>query len=81
MNLFGQTKKWSINQIINLVNNNSFFFDENENWKIDIELFLCSILKCKKTDLYLNSERVLNKLQLSELMHYIDRRKTYKKKN
>ena len=76
MNLFGQTKKWSINQIINLVNNNSFFFDENENWKIDIELFLCSILKCKKTDLYLNSEKVLNKSQLSELMNYIDRRKS-----
>ena len=73
MDLF-EGGEWSINRIINFIKNNSVFLESNENPEIDIEIFLCSILKCNKMDLYLRYENPLKKIQLDILKNYIDRR-------
>ena len=74
MDLFGEEKKWSINQIINLVKNNSVFLESNKNPQTEIEIFLCYILKCTRGELYLNYQNLLNKIQLDILKNYIERR-------
>tara|TARA_S200000501_G_scaffold51180_1_gene41055 strand:+ start:180 stop:1049 length:870 start_codon:yes stop_codon:yes gene_type:complete len=66
--------EWSINRIVNFIKNNSVFLESNENPEIDIEMFLCSILKCNRVDFYLRNENPLKKSQLDILKSYIDRR-------
>ena len=74
MDLFGEEKRWSINHIINSAKNNSVFLESNKNPQTDIEIFLCSILKCSRGDLYFKNKSSLKTSQLDILRSYIDRR-------
>ena len=74
MDLFKEKKKWSINDIFKIIKKNPVFLKSNKDAQIDIEIFLCSILKCKRVDLYFRYKDSLKKTQLDILKSYINRR-------
>ena len=69
-------RKEKINKIIDIVNWGDKFFKEKglSESKLNIELLLCSILKCKRLQLYLNFDKPLNRDELDILSDYVIRR-------
>ena len=74
MDLFKENKKWFISDIFKIVKTSPVFLKSNKDARIDIEIFLCSILKCNRVDLYLRYKDSLKKTQLDILKSYINRR-------
>jgi release factor glutamine methyltransferase len=66
-------KVWKVIDIINWGKD----YLQNKNIseaRLNIELFLCKIIKCKRFDLYVNFDKPLTPNELSELRAYIKRR-------
>jgi len=68
--------KEKINKVIDIINWGDKFFIEKGiiESKLNIELLLCSILKCKRLQLYLNFDKPLNRGELDLLSTYVIRR-------
>jgi release factor glutamine methyltransferase len=69
-------QKEKINKVIDIINwGDKFFSDKGvSESKLNIELLLCSILKCKRLHLYLNFDKPLNRNELDILSNYVIRR-------
>ena len=68
--------KDKINKVIDIINWGDKFFAEKgvQESRLNIELLLCSILKCKRLQLYLSFDKPLNRDELDILSHYVIRR-------